>query len=394
VAARRTATNGALDDPDPLRPSVALDAAGWLLEYAASNGKLTGQPGGADEATIRGVLLAREAATSGPLSADQAVSFWLAFDRLARLVKPVTARSIQSSRRVSLSQTKLWATLTVSGVITFSIFLFMCNATLNETWDLIDQQNGAALKLWSDVQMLRTQAAQGRGDVRADANGDRNGEADGAPSSVLVERVFDDMVEFSRKSSWLLQSASRLNYWFTPPWMRVSPKPVVFNASNRDGLDHLNVPPDIGTIADVEREAETQIKIYQNIRDYALGLWKSKSLLYTSLSTYFLPTAYALLGAFLYGFRLYSRLIRRNLFMQSAAHSARYYIAAITGLVVGLFGSLLPKDFGLSPLAIAFLFGYAVEAFFSRLDGLIDKLKGPSAETTAAIPRDVPEPAE
>ena len=83
-----------------------------------------------------------------------------------------------------------------------------------------------------------------------------------------------------------------------------------------------------------------------------------------------------MLGAFLYGFRLYSRLIRRKIYLRSAANSARYYIAAIAGLVIGLFGSLLPKNLALSPLAVAFLVGYGVEAFFSRLDDLIAKFKG------------------
>jgi hypothetical protein len=45
------------------------------------------------------------------------------------------------------------------------------------------------------------------------------------------------------------------------------------------------------------------------------------------------------------------------------------------GLVVGLFGSVLPKSLAPSPLAVAFLVGYAVEAFFSRLDGLIARFK-------------------
>jgi hypothetical protein len=40
------------------------------------------------------------------------------------------------------------------------------------------------------------------------------------------------------------------------------------------------------------------------------------------------------------------------------------FIAAIAALVVGLFGSLLPKSLALRPLAIAFLVGYAVELFF------------------------------
>jgi hypothetical protein len=173
-----------------------------------------------------------------------------------------------------------------------------------------------------------------------------------------------------------LQSASRLNFWFTPWWMTSSIEDVTFDTTNKMGLDHLNVSPELTTVAEIEREAVNQIKAYQSIRDYALGLCKIDSLIYSSLSTYFLPTVYALLGAFLYGFRFYSRLIRRKEFLPSAAHSARYFIAAIAGLVVGLFGSLLPKGLSLPPLAVAFLVGYAVEAFFSRLDDLIRKLKG------------------
>ena len=53
----------------------------------------------------------------------------------------------------------------------------------------------------------------------------------------------------------------------------------------------------------------------------------------------------------------------------------RIQIAAIAGFVIGLFGSLLPKNLALSPLAVAFLVGYAVEPFLSRLDDLVAKLK-------------------
>jgi hypothetical protein len=164
----------------------------------------------------------------------------------------------------------------------------------------------------------------------------------------------------------------------------LSNKEVIFNADNKE-MNHLNVPPDLATVAAIASEAVAQIKAYQRIRDYALGLYKIDTLIYSSLATYFLPTVYALLGAFLYGFRFYSGLIRRKEYLPSAAHSARYFIAAIAGLVVGLFGSLLPKSLSLPPLAVAFLVGYAVEAFFSRLDELIRKLKGD--DDAASVPR-------
>jgi hypothetical protein len=366
---------------------AALVDAGRLLEHAASNGWLP--EGGPDasqrtEALIRDVVYAQEAARSGRLTPQIVIAFWIAYGRLAYLVKPVTAASLAACKQISLMGMKVRSALLVAAIILFSIFLFMSNATLNDTSELIDQQTAAGLKLWSDLQMLRTSA------LASHAGGAGVG-ADREAGAVIAERVFEEMVEFSRKSSSLLQSASRLNFWFTPWWMTSSIYDVTFNETNRNGTDHLNVPPELSTVAEIEREGINQIKAYQSIRDYALGLCKIDTLIYSSLSTFFLPTVYALLGAFLYGFRFYSRLIRRKEFLPSAAHSARYFIAAIAGLVVGLFGSLLPKSLSLPPLAVAFLVGYAVEAFFSRLDDLIRKLKG--NDTTASAPPKAEAPA-
>jgi hypothetical protein len=358
---------------------AALGDAGRLLEHAASNGLLpeggagTTQPA---EALIHDVVYAQEAARTGRLTPQIVIAFWVAYGRLAHLVGPVTATSLAACKQISLMGMKIRSAFLVVAIISFSIFLFMSNATLNETSELIEQQNAAALKLWSNIQLLRTSG---------DAGHTGGAAADRQAGAVIAEHVFEEMVEFSRKSTWLLQSASRLNFWFTPWWMTSSIEDVTFDETNKMGLDHLNVSPELTTVAEIEREAVNQIKAYQSIRDYALGLCKIDSLIYSSLSTYFLPTVYALLGAFLYGFRLYSRLIRRKEFLPSAAHSARYFIAAIAGLVVGLFGSLLPKGLSLPPLAVAFLVGYAVEAFFSRLDELIRKLKGTDAAVSPSL---------
>jgi hypothetical protein len=358
---------------------AALVDAGRLLEHAASNGLLP--EGGAGitepaEALIHDVVYAQEAARTGRLTPQIVIAFWVAYGRLAHLVGPVTATSLAACKQISLMGMKIRSAFLVVAIISFSIFLFMSNATLNETSELIEQQNAAALKLWSNIQLLRTSG---------DAGHTGGAAADRQAGAVIAEHVFEEMVEFSRKSTWLLQSASRLNFWFTPWWMTSSIEDVTFDETNKMGLDHLNVSPELTTVAEIEREAVNQIKAYQSIRDYALGLCKIDSLIYSSLSTYFLPTVYALLGAFLYGFRLYSRLIRRKEFLPSAAHSARYFIAAIAGLVVGLFGSLLPKGLSLPPLAVAFLVGYAVEAFFSRLDELIRKLKGTDAAVSPSL---------
>jgi hypothetical protein len=350
----------------------ALNDAEVLLAYAASNGLLPPtKPGD----MVEGIVLARQARR---ITAQIAIGFWVAYANLSKLTRPVTAASVRACMTASLLREKIGAFLLVCFVILFSIFLFMNNQTAADTQALIEQQNAAALKLWDGLQMIKPDVADGASRLPPSAAG--------APG-----RVFQDTVEFSRRNQWLLQSAIKLHYWFNHPWADYKTDRVTFNKeklsqqNESEKVDHLLVPPDISTPDEIAKEAVNQIKAYQLLRDYAQYLYTMDSIVYGGITTYFLPTIYALLGAYLYGFRLYSRLMRRGSYRRSAAHSARYFIAAIAGLVVGLFGSLLPKSLALSPLAVAFLVGYAVEAFFSWLDGLIRKLKDASgAEPSAA----------
>jgi hypothetical protein len=58
-------------------------------------------------------------------------------------------------------------------------------------------------------------------------------------------------------------------------------------------------------------------------------------------------------------------------FVPSVANSARFLIAAIGGAVVGLFDNFtITQGASIPPLAIAFLVGYAVDVFFSSLEGV------------------------
>jgi hypothetical protein len=345
---------------------AALEDAEVLLAFAASRGLL---PSGKPDHVVEGIVQARQAPQ---VTALVATNFWTAYAHLARLVKPVTAASVRACQRASLLKEKLWAVVLVFIIIVFSIFLFMNNNTAQDTADLIDQQNAAALQLWQNLQMIHS-ATSGGSQAASNAQN----------VAVFSTHVFEDVVEFSRKSQWLLQSASRLHFWFNPWWTNIDIQAVTFNDQNPD-VNHLLVSPALSTPDEVSAEIVNQIKAYQQIRNYALSLYKTDSIIYGGITTYLLPTFYALLGAYLYGFRLYSRLMRRSTYLPSAAHSARFYIAAIAGLVVGLFGSLLPKSLALSPLAVAFLVGYAVEAFFSWLDDVIAKLKTAASNNKAA----------
>jgi hypothetical protein len=307
----------------------------------------------------------------GKVDRDILVSFWNSYSKLSSLTAPVTAESIKSSESRSLTKTKVTAAALVFVIIASSIFLFASTSTANDTIEYIDAQNKATLQLWQDFHILKTSEEPPRSPSTAQGPGTTNQGA-----AAFAGRALEELVEFSRRSNWLLESAARLHNWFNPPWIKIDVGELNFNKGNSIGVEHLRVPPDLLTDQQIADEVVNQIRAYQRIRDYAISVYKTNTIIYGGISTYLLPTIYALLGAFLYGFRYDSRLIRQKKYLRSAANNTRYFIAAIAGLVIGLFGSVLPKNVSPLPaLAVAFLVGYAVEAFFSRLDSLATSLK-------------------
>jgi hypothetical protein len=79
------------------------------------------------------------------------------------------------------------------------------------------------------------------------------------------------------------------------------------------------------------------------------------------------------LGTCAYLLRCFEEELKTVTFTPSSrANWARFLIAAIGGAVVGLFGNFtITQGASISPLAIAFLVGYAVDVFFSFLDGMV-----------------------
>ena len=271
---------------NPLSFAKIQADAEQLLEYTICNGLLpqTGHDAPSKTLELIGAIKIDQSA----LTPDNIARFWRAYALLASLARPVTAASLSESNKVSLRRMECGAGVLVATVILASIYLFMSTATLGETTELIARQNTAALKLWADVQTLQTNQTR-----------DQEGISDPSPTNTINNgRVFEEIIEFSRSSATLLQSAGRLHttlWWIdsdiSPPSQISSPVTVAT----------VNVEPDVVTNGSkLEAQAVRQIKLYQSIRNYALQLSKTGTLIYNSLSTYVLPTVYALLGAFLY----------------------------------------------------------------------------------------------
>jgi hypothetical protein len=388
-----------------------LDDAELLLSHAAQVGRFPLEAPGSKESlkqwVIDGVLNARIAVEGNKLTKGIASDFWASFADLSHITSPVTAATLRTPDKRWFSGLDLMVIALIVLLIPLSVFLFVNTSVANQVSDLIKEQNSTALKLWSQAQFSRntTGGVMPPGDATAASANDERARAlqnraygvvTQAPAGVArltEDDFFSEVVDFARKSFWLRETSIRLNR-FLPLGLNIDEEPVGFDEQNvqpwtKFRLSPLNVSPTIDDIGKIRAEAIKQISMYQPIRNFAQSSLKMNNIVYGEITAYFLPALYALLGAALYALRHYTKMVQIRAYLKTSANTARYFIALIVGTVIGLFGSLLPESLALSPLAVAFLMGYAVEAFFSRLDSFIARVTGDEA-TRPAPAADVP----
>ena len=131
----------------------------------------------------------------------------------------------------------------------------------------------------------------------------------------------------------------------------------------------------------LSREFAEKVEVYQDVRDFGISVREMVAVYYGAIAACLLPVLYALLGAEAYLLRLYESQIKNRTFTGRESHLARYLIAGIGGLVVGLFN--IGQGITISPFAIAFLVGYAVDVFYSFLEGSLLAFKRGSGSTGA-----------
>jgi len=146
-------------------------------------------------------------------------------------------------------------------------------------------------------------------------------------------------------------------------------------------------------LTDYAQAAVNQTKIYQKVRYFAKDLADDVSLYYGAVSMCILPVLYALLGTYAYLLRTYERRVSTRSYVRSATDSARFVTAAIGGAVVGLFSNFtLGQGNKASPLAIAFLVGYAVDVFYAFIETLIQSFSKTALTPNSSIRNPTPAP--
>jgi hypothetical protein len=355
---------------------AALDDAERLLEYAAEIGV------DVDDDTRNAILLAR---THGRTEWDEPGTARLlaALTKLAARLKPVTAESLKACGDTGRHTVGVYFKVAVALaviIVPFSLASFITSGLSDSINKDIVTANALAVKITSELHPAPTQTS-----AAAASPAPSSSTQPALPPGLSVVDVVTELQQFASTIRAIDGLARRLNLFVvrveTDPYASIRGIPAQVHET-------FQLPAELP--AHLEQAADQSIKLFQDVRYFAQAVLDDVSLFYGAIATCLLPVLYALLGTCAYLLRTFENQMRTKTYMPSAANSARFLIAGIGGTVVGLFNNFtITQGASIPPLAIAFLVGYAVDVFFSFLEGLLQafaKGKGDRGAPATAAP--------
>ncbi len=374
----------------------ALKDAERLLKYAAENGL------DLDTETRDHILQARSAHNGAGWTEETAANLLLALTVLATRLRPVTAESLSACTSDTQSTVRgylriaLWLAVVI---VPFSIASFVTSAISTAIRNDITTANDLAVKLRAELGPLppipvAAQSLPATGTpadtAAATVVAAAPAPAFTPPAGMNVSEIVAELQTFASTTRAIDARARQLNVLVfnaeRDPFAAIRKNPAALH-------EKFQLPSGLQNLA---LAANERTDVYQDVRYFAQNLLDDVSFFYGAMGTCILPVLYALLGTCAYLLRNFERQMSMRTFTPSRANSARFLIAAIGGAVVGLFNNFtITQAASIPPLAIAFLVGYAVDVFFTFLEGLIQAFTRnmPATSSTTPAPADPISPA-
>lgn len=366
--------------------SDKLEEAELLLGYAAAAGI-------AVEDSVRdGVLKARIASDSGGVTKETADNLLTALTALAVDVRPVTVDSLKTAANPEASRMVIsWygTTAVVIGlIIVVSSMLTFASSSISEKIKTdIATANALGAKLRSvlgpsPVEDQQTASpAPAAGGAAAPSQDQVWYGTDKAPAGLSDKDVISDLAQFAATVREIDGYAKLLKYWSLdfaePSYVKILKNAPANAAKPPENKLLFELTP--GLNMRFAQELTDKVKEYQRVRNFGNSIQEKVTLFWGAFATFILPVLYAVLGADAYLLRMYEDQIRNRTLVAAGRHVARFMIAGIGGLVVGLFNNVT-QGVSISPFAVAFLVGYAVDVFFAFLEGMLQIFKrGPGS---------------
>lgn len=348
----------------------ALEDAERLLKYAAEMGIHVG------EETRDHILQARAASSVG-WDQETAGDLIAALETLAAKLKPVTAGSLKAcAARPTVRKYWIVSICLVVPIVLFSVASFVTSAISSTVKGNILAANELAVKLRTE---LGPPSQQGTGGAVAPANSTLTSGANADP--IIDSTVITQLQQFASDIREIDREARQLNV-FVLFKTEMDPIPANVRKNAAQLQTTFELPKDLPNFAVANSE---QTYLYQRVRYFAQSLVADVGVFYGAITICLLPVLYALLGTCAYLSRTFELQVAARTFTPSVADGPRFLIAGIAGAVIGLFNNfVVGQGISIPPLAIAFLVGYAVDVFFSFLEGMLQKFTTRSAASSAS----------
>jgi hypothetical protein len=401
-----------------------LQNAHMLLTYAAESGHCV------DDDTRSAVLKAEQVFHDAAPDEATVADLLNAVCKLAALVSPVTAKSL---RTLALTggrpPYRKWAIGLAILIVFYSTVSFVTSNIAESIRTDISTANALAVKLGSQFPPTTSSEREigNASDAKPRFNAATNGTSTTPPlgagatsicpiaipetASESVEKlpeginrtdVIQDLQIYSSTIRNIDAHSRQLNN-YVHPW-RVLPsklsRVLAPNSENPDPLSDCRNPqkPDFQKVFELPvplinytAAVQGRTAVYQYVRYFGQSVADDVTFYYGAVTSCILPALYALLGSFAYILRTFEQRVATQAYVRTRADSARFVIAAIGGAVVGLFSDLTPgQGIKVSPLALAFLVGYAVDVFYAFLENLIvsftNTALSSAAKTSPSLP--------
>jgi hypothetical protein len=348
--------------PEPLADlGRAANDGMLLLNYAARMGCSV------DDATRNSILHARSL-KSGSWDEKVAADLLAALTKLSAQLCPVTAASVRASEsnltKSAITSLRIWAGVLTVPIILFSLLGFVSSSISTAIRTDITTANAL---------LVRLRAELGTKDAPTGGTPDKP-----LPKGLDEGDVITQLQQYASTIRAIDARARQLN-WFVcrvewDPFARYRWNPKQSEQERENNQQELKNRFQLPVgLSNMPLALDTLTTTYQDVRSFAQDILDLVSVYYGAITTCLLPVLYALLGTCAYLLRRFEEELRTMTFTPSSrANWARFLIAGIGGAVVGLFGNFnITQGASISPLAIAFLVGYAVDVFFSFLEGLL-----------------------
>jgi hypothetical protein len=353
--------------------SDKLAQAELLLSYVAEVGIKV------EDKVRDSVLQATLARDDGKIGEQTAADLLTALTTLAAQVRPVTVESLMACARPKEARD----TISFYGKMAMGIgFIILCISLCTFVSRQVAEKINADVEIANDLaSKLRTElgpspltnqsptkATVGT-NVAANLSQDEVWWGTNEPPRTLSDKeVISDLQQFAATMRQINGYAKQLKYFL----LNFEPVPYAAKLTNGvTGQRALELTP--GLYVRFSDELTQRTEEYQMVRNFANSVQEKVTVYYGAIATCILPVLYALLGAGAYLLRLYESQIRNRTFVGGDRHVARFLTAGIGGLVVGQFN--VTQGVTISPFAVAFLVGYAVDVFFAFLEGLLQMFK-------------------